>query len=236
MNDILPPEKDPLGTMMLDYLAGKRDAEVEVESTTLEMTTMRGEVMFREHRDMDAIERLALARCRGRVLDVGGGSGCHSLWLQQQGFTVDTLDISPGCLEVMRRRGVANPLAGSFFHYRADGYATILMLMNGIGICGSLDGLTTLLHQARVLLEPGGQLLTDSTDLAPLCRGALRRWHGGGYHGETEFVMRYGNIVSAPFPWLYIDFFTMQAIAEHCGFSCERLIAHDDGRYLMRLS
>ncbi len=220
---------------MLDYLHGVHDAEVEVESTTLEMSTMSGEVMFREHERMDELERQGLAICEGPVLDVGGGSGCHSLWLQRR-MEVDTLDISPGCIEVMRERGVRNPLYRNFFAHDDRRYNTILMLMNGVGICGNIEGLHRLLVQARTLLAPDGQIVADSTDLAPLCKGAPRRWHAGWYLGETEFIMKYGDIVSDPFPWLYIDFYTMQAMAEFNGLNCRRLVACADGRYLMRLT
>lgn len=222
--------------MLLDYLQGQRNVELEVESTTLEMSTMSGEVMFRDFAAMDKLEHQGLEACIGPVLDVGGGSGCHSLWLQERGLEVDTLDVSPGCVEVMRRRGVRQVMHENFFVYdRRNRYATILMLMNGVGICGTVDGLQYLLGQAQLLLAKGGQIIADSTDLARLCKGAQKRWHAGGYIGETEFTMHYRDIVSDPFSWLYIDFYTMQAVTEYHGMRCERLLACPDGRYLMRI-
>ena len=95
MRDIIhKAEKDPLGAMMLDYLNGRQDVFVEVDSTTLEMWTMRGETMFRSFTEMDDIERSALQLCEGKVLDVGAGAGCHSLYLQQKDLTYQTQIIS----------------------------------------------------------------------------------------------------------------------------------------------
>lgn len=230
-------KKDPLGAMLLAYLHGNREAAVEVDSTTLEMSTMRGEVMFREYGQMELLEHTALRLCRGDILDAGAGSGCHSLYLQSQGKEVDALDISPGCVEVMRQREVRNVLHQNFFSLRGKRYTTILMLMNGLGISGTLGGLNRLLRHAKTLLAEGGQLIADSTDLTPLFAGVKEYLQLDHYCGETEFVMRYGEIVSDPFPWLYVDFEILRMFAEHNSLSCEQLLTADDGvRYLVRMS
>lgn len=228
-------KKDPLGAMMLAYLHGDRDASVEVDSTTLEMSTMRGEVMFRDYEQMDLLEQKALQLCSGDILDVGAGSGCHSLYLQNRGKEVDALDISPGCVEVMRQRKVRHVLHQNLFALRGKQYTTILMLMNGLGICGSLGGLNRLLRHVKTLLTEGGQLIADSTDLTPLFAGVKDYLALRHYFGETEFVMKYGDIVSDPFPWLYVDFQTLRMFAEHNGLTCEQVLTADGDRYLVRI-
>lgn len=226
--------KDPLGAMMLDYLRGDADTAVEVESTTLEMPEMRGEVMFRDYSRMDGLEQRALALCEGRILDVGAGSGCHSLWLQQRHDEVEAVDISPGCVQVMRRRLVRNVRHRNLFGLKGRRYNTILMLMNGLGVCGSVEGLHLLLRHLKRLLARGGQVIADSTDLTSLFAGA-GGFSTSRYFGETEFVMRYKEIVSDPFPWLYIDFPQLRMMAEENGLRCEQLMTAAGGRYLLRI-
>lgn len=230
-------DADPLGAMMLAYLAGDKDAYLEVESTTLEMSTMTGKMMFRDFQQMDEIEKRALTLCRGKVLDVGAGSGSHSLYLQQQGFVVDAIDISPGAVEVMQRRGVTRVHHSDFYSIENGGYQTLLLLMNGLGLSGSLDGLSYMLSHAATLLAADGQLIADSTDLSRLYAEVAEEYCSEGqvYFGETEFVMRYGDIVSEPFPWLYVDFTALKTVAESCGFICEQLLVLEDDRYLVRL-
>ena len=223
--------------MLLDYLNGRRDACVHVESTTLEMTTMRGATMFRGYAEMDRVERLALHLCEGKTLDAGAGAGSHTLYLQGEGQDVDALDISPGCVEVMGRRKIENVLHGNFFSLTGRKYRTILMLMNGLGICGSLDGCNLFLQVVQTVLEEGGQVIADSTDLGPLCTEAgAAECAADSYFGETEFVMRYQDISSNPFSWLYIDLKTLQNLAGFNGLQCERLLSADSGRYLVRIS
>lgn len=230
-------DPDPLGAMMLAYLHGDHSACLEVESTTLEMATMTGEMMFRDFQEMDALERQALALSEGRILDVGAGSGSHSLYLQQQGLEVEAIDISPGAVEVMARRGVVHVRHTDLYSLSSGRYDTILLLMNGLGLCGNLAGLPEMLSHAAGLLADDGQILADSTDLSNLyveTAGELPP-DEGAYYGETQFVMRYREIVSSPFPWLYVDFATLQGVAGWCGLHCEQLIALAGDRYLARL-
>lgn len=227
---------DPIGAMMLDYLNGKHDSYVEVHSATLEMSIMDGQTMFRDFQEMDELEKLALSQCRGRILDVGAGSGCHSLYLQEQDQIVDALDISPGCIEVMKRRNVKNPVHQNFFSLKGKTYNTILMLMNGLGICGTLDGLNLFLQYLKTILAEGGRVLAESTDLALVnCSGEEFDISGDGYYGETEFIIKYKSVESEPFPWLYVDFDTLQTLVEFHSLRCEKIASERGGRYLVRI-
>ena len=151
--------------MLSDFCCGDSGAFLNIWSSTLEMSTMQGTTMLRGFERMNDVEKCALAACRGRILDVGAGAGCHSLVLQSRGLDVDAIDISPGCVEVMRRRGVEKSYHRNILDLRNSRYDTVLMLMNGIGISGSLDGLNLFIQHLDTLLAPSGQLLVDSTDL-----------------------------------------------------------------------
>lgn len=235
-NKITNRKKDPLGSMMLEYLGGKQDAYVEVESTTLEMWKMSGSVMFRTFKNMNRIERKALSLCQGKILDIGSGSGCHTLYLQKKNKTVDALDISPGCIDVMKKRKINNIIHDSLFSLKNKRYHTLLMLMNGLGICGSLDGLNLFLQFSKTILADNGQILVDSTDLSVLYEPETLSVSDGTFYGETEFIMIYKDIVGDPFEWLYIDFTTLQYYAGLHGFACEKIMADKTGKFLARLS
>ncbi len=226
--------KDPLGAMMLDHFAGRQDTFVEVDSTTLEMWTMKGKTMFRDNSAMDELELKALQLCRGRIVDVGAGSGCHSLYLQEKGERVDALDISPGCVQVMVKRGIQNVFHQSLFTLGGKKYDTLLMLMNGLGICGTLDGCNLFLQFIKTILAEGGQVIADSTDLRSLYDA--ERYSGEDrYYGETEFIMKYEDVTSDPFNWIYIDFDTLVSLATYNGLQCEQMAASPGGQFLARI-
>jgi SAM-dependent methyltransferase len=234
---ILDKEKDPLGAMLSDFCCGDSTAFLNVWSSTLEMSTMEGSTMLRGFERMNEVEKCALAACRGRILDVGAGAGCHSLILQSRGLDVDAIDISPGCVEVMRRRGVEKSYHRNILDLRSSRYDTVLMLMNGIGISGSLDGLNLFIQHLDTLLMPNGQLLADSTDLSGkfLKKGEAVYDKEGGYCGETDFVMIYKGMRSDPFSWLYVDFELLRTLCSFHGFQCDKLLETKESQFLARI-
>lgn len=234
---ILDKERDPLGIMLNDFYCGDSGAFLNVWSSTLEMTTMEGSTMLRGIENMNDVEKCALAACRGRILDVGAGAGCHSLILQARGLDVDAIDISPGCVEVMRRRGIKKSYHRSIHDLRNYRYDTVLMLMNGIGISGSLDGLNLFIQNLDTLLSPNGQLLADSTDLTDKFLSTDKAVYDdeGGYCGETDFVMIYKGLRSDPFSWLYVDFELLHTICSFHGFCCDKVIETQEQHFLARV-
>jgi len=229
--------KDPLGTMLLECQNGDAEAFLTVWSDSMEMEAMRGEYMLRSLVEMDALEKCALDNCRGKILDVGAGSGCHSLVLQDRGMDVEAVDISPGCVELMRTRGVRKVRHCNVFSPEMQRFDTVLMLMNGIGLCGNIDGLHDFLGKLDGLLRPGGQLIVDSTDLTgQFLEIGEQVYDEAGYCGETEFVMIYKGLRSDPFSWLYIDFPLLERICTEHGYRCEMIMPFENDRYLARIS
>ncbi|MFV0437924.1 MAG: class I SAM-dependent methyltransferase [Desulfopila sp.] len=229
--------KDPLGVMLRQYYEGDLAAFLTVWSDSMEMAPMYGKSMLRSLAEMDELEKCALANCRGRVLDVGAGSGCHSLVLQDRGLEVEAVDISPGCVALMRQRGVHRVRHANVFTVAGQRFDTVLMLMNGIGLCGSIGGLHDFLGKLDDLVKPGGQLIVDSTDLtAQFLAIGEQVYDDAGYCGETEFVMVYKGLRSDPFSWLYIDYPLLAGICKEHGYRCELVMSFAEGRYLARIS
>src|SRR5439155_545816 len=74
----------------------------------------------------------------GRVLDVGCGGGCVCLHLQERGQDVVGIDVSPGAIEVCRRRGVRDVrlLSIDDVDHSLGQFDTVVMLGNNIGLLG----------------------------------------------------------------------------------------------------
>ena len=230
-------ENDPIGQAIADYHARGSAARLRVLSPMLEEDEIPVSMLFRSLDEMSALEQEALRHARGRILDVGAGAGCHSLALQSMGKQITAIDISPLAVETMRERGVADVRQQDFF--ALDGqFDTILMLMNGIGIVGTLDRLPAFFMQLDHLLSPGGQLLCDSSDICYVFEdedGFIDFTGIVGYYGELTYRMQYKAVKGEPFPWLFIDPDTLRDHARACGFDVEVLAIGEHYDYLARI-
>lgn len=225
---------DVLGDALSDYYFNNAPGKLWVYDTIGERVEMDVAVYFRRWEDMPELEKIALKECGSKVLDIGAGAGSHSLELQKRGHDVTALDISPGAVDVMKARGVAQVIAGDIFMLEETGFDTLLLLMNGIGVVGNLDGLRSFLLYARTLLKPDGQLLFDSSDVAYLYEDVPMPVDR--YYGEIECRYGYKRRKSASFFWLYVDFQTLTGIAAEAGWKSELLFEDDNDQYLVRLT
>jgi SAM-dependent methyltransferase len=197
---------------------------------------------FRSPDDFPEVEQLALELCRGRVLDVGAGSGCHALALQDRGLEVTAIEIVPALVQILRDRGVRDARQATWMDLVAEPFDTVLMMMNGLGLAETLEGLHHFFRDARRLLRPKGQVLADSTDvrvrmdLEAARSGSLKR-SDGRYIGELHFQLEFEGRKGPPFGQLYVDPGTLKEIAGQEGWNCGIVRAPDQyGHYLARLT
>ena len=152
----LSTEKDPMGAAISDYFNHRRADRLRVFSSQFEEDEIPVKELFRNTQSMPILERTALQMATGRILDVGAGSGCHALALQEVGKDVCAIDISPLSVEVMKQRGVNDArLVNLFDETFTETFDSILMLMNGSGIIGKLSNMPGFFQRMKRLLRPG---------------------------------------------------------------------------------
>jgi len=140
----------------------------------------------------------------------------------------------------MQQRGVINIIQQDIFDLPgSQKFDTLLMLMNGIGMVGSIDRLPDFFNLARRLLRPGGQILVDSSDLRYLFMqddGSILINLNDKYYGEVEYRMSYNGRKGRRFPWLFIDDQLLAHYAKENGFTFERITEGDHYDYLAALT
>ena len=236
----LSAEKDPMGTAISDYLNHHKAGRLRVFSSQFEEDEIPVKELFRDVRSMPVLERTALQMATGRILDVGAGSGCHALALQEMGKEVCAIDISPLSVEVMKQRGIKDArLTNLFDETFPDPFDSILMLMNGSGIIGRLSNMPDFFRRMKLILRPGGCILMDSSDLRYLFEeedGSILIDLAGDYYGEIDFQMQYKDVKGDVFDWLYVDFQTLSLDASECGFKAELVKEGKHYDYLAKLT
>lgn len=230
--------KDIFGRALLDYQEGKKGGLFRVHCSIAELDEVPVAYFFRQLKKMPDIEKSALDLCRGKILDVGAAAGCHSIVLKENGMDVLPVDLSPGAVEVMHRRGLQQAQLIDFFDIRDTDFDTLLLLMNGAGVCGSLDGLGSFFRKADQLLAPGGQILLDSSDLIYMFEdedGSVRIDLNNNYYGEVQYRFEYEGESDEPFRWLFVAYDLLEESAAAHGFSCELVLEGGHYDYLARL-
>ena len=226
MNDIL-------GQAINDFYLKRSPSKLWIHNKYGLKEEMPVKIYFRDVKEMPDLELVALENCTGKVLDIGAGAGSHALVLQKKGIDVTALEVSPKAAEVMTLRGVKSIVEEDIFKFEEGRFDTLLLLMNGIGLTGTLAGLRMFLGHVKKLLNQDGQLIFDSSDVAYLYEGNLP--DGENYYGEIMYQYEYKKQKTDWFTWLYIDRHKLEQIANEEGWKMEILFEDEYDQYLAKL-
>jgi SAM-dependent methyltransferase len=232
--------KDLFGKAILDYQTKNSPEDLITETSISEADEMSVAYLFRSFAEMPQLEQKALLLATGKVLDVGCGAGSHALYLQEKGFDVTAIDISANAIKTCELRGLKKAKVHDIMQLEGDQYDTILLLMNGAGMCGRLKNISNFLQKLKTLLTDTGQVLVDSSDIIYM----FDEDEEGGkwiptdvdYYGEVVFDITYKGEKENAFDWMYIDYNTLQNAAVANGFQCEVVLEGEHFDYLAKLS
>jgi SAM-dependent methyltransferase len=201
----LVDEEDAFGRLLLDYLqerAGEPVLEFDDGSTG---QAMGAQWFFAEPEQWPDAERTVFGHVRGRVLDIGAGAGRHSLEAQRQGLDVVAIDVSPGAVEVCRRRGVEDvrllPLAA--VDESLGVFDTVLMMCGNFGLVGNAEAAALTLRRLHTMTSAQGRIVLDSVDPyrdadAEEIAYQARNREAGRMPGQVTMRIRYGERAT---PW-----------------------------------
>lgn len=233
--------KDLFGKAILDFQTNNAPENLITETSISEEDEMSVAYLFRDFKQMPKLEQKALELAKGKTLDVGCGAGSHSLYLQnKRNLDVTAIDISKNAIEACRLRGLTSAKVTNILDLDSnEKFDTILLLMNGTGIFGTLKETAKYLQKLKSLLLPNGQILIDSSDIIYMFdedEDGAYVIPADGYYGELEFSLSYKGEKEDSFPWLYLDYNTLQNAAFANGLQCKLILEGEHYDYLAKLS
>ena len=137
------------GISMLDYYNGDTTAQIIIRRDDGFETLLPINIFFRPQSEFLPGEAIALKHCYGHVLDIGAGSGYHSLVLQSKGLKVTAIDICSQAVDIMKKRGVQIAYCIDIMQFIEGQFDTLLMLGHGIGMVENIKGLKNFLIHAH---------------------------------------------------------------------------------------
>jgi SAM-dependent methyltransferase len=232
--------KDLFGKAILDYQTNTSPENMITSTSISDDDEMEVAYLFRSFTEMPTLEQKALQLTKGRTLEVGCGAGSHGLYLQnKRNIDVHSIDISENAIAACTLRGLKNTQVIDVLNIENEKYDTILLLMNGTGIFETLERTPIYLQKLKSLLNPNGQILIDSSDIIYM----FDEDEDGGkwipsdtYYGELTFTVQYKNETETSFPWLYMDYNTLQNAAIANGLQCQLVLEGDHFDFLAQLT
>jgi len=204
-------EKDIIGNALLDYLNGNQNAELILHShmkiNNKYIVNGKDKIQvagfYNEINNLMEVDKQILNQCYGKVLDIGAGAGSHSLILMNKGIDVYSLDISPGAVEVMKRRGLKKVYCNDIKEFKITQFDTLIFVGNNHGLFGSIDKLGQFFLNITDLLKPNGQILIASPYIKipinnhaiPFCTQYM----------ELNMKLEYMEAIGKPFKWFMVE-------------------------------
>ncbi len=236
MAGALAEERDAYGAMLLAGLGGDPVVEiVERDDGLIDASSFGTAIYLASFRRWPAHHRRAMRYVRGRVLDVGCGGGRVALHLQERGQEVVAIDVSPGAVDVCRRRGVRDARLLSID--KVDGslgrFDTIVMLGNNFGLFANASKAKRLLRRFHRLTSARGRIVAETRDVHHTDDPVHLTYHErnrrrGRMAGQIRIRVRYRERATPWFDYLMVSEAELADLLEAAGWSIGRILESDD--------
>ena len=228
--------EDGYGRMLLDALDGKEPVEiVERDDGFINASVMGPGLYLAPFRRWPAHHRGAMRFVRGRVLDVGCGAGRVCLHVQERGGEAVGIDVSPGAIEVCRRRGVvdARLMPAEEIDDSLGRFDTVVFFGNNIGLLADAEQGPALLRRLHEITTDRGRIVGESRDVTRsqdplhLAYQAENR-RRGRLPGQLTIRVRYRDAATPWFDYLMVSPTELERLVDGTGWRLARTIDSDD--------
>jgi SAM-dependent methyltransferase len=226
---------DAYGHEIYDAFLGKEVLEIVEREDGWIAASHTPQTYFAPFEEWPSIEQEAMGYVRGRALDIGCGAGRNCLYLQEQGFDVLGIDLSPLAVEVCKQRGVKNVLNLSITQVsrKLGQFDTILMMGNNFGLFGNARRAKWLLRRFYGMMSSEGWIIAVSNDPYTAEDPAHLAYHAynrkrGRMSGQLRLRIRYHQYTGPWFDYLIVSQDEMKYILSGTGWKAAKFLTLPD--------
>lgn len=234
----LKEDQDAFGHMLWAHYRGEKVFEI-IERDDGYVDATDPSKYFSGYEDWPMIQKKAIEFVKGRVLDVGCGAGRHSIYLQNKGFDVLGIDVSPLAIKICELRGLKNAkvMAVEVLNFKPNSFDTIIMLGNNFGLFGDFKKAQRLLKRFHKVTSRDALIIAETRDPYKTDNPAHLRYHErnrrrGRMGGQIRMRHRFRQYVGKWFDYLFVSKEEMKEILEGTGWTAEIFIEPEDSQYI----
>jgi SAM-dependent methyltransferase len=236
---IMNPEEDAYGQEIYAYHNGERSFEViERDDGYIDLGWSFGDY-FSSYVEWSPHEQKSMEHVKGRVLDIGCGAGRHSLYLQERGFDVLGIDISPLAIKICKLRGVkkAEVMSIDDLDFQPNSFDTIIMMGNNFGLFGNYKKEKRLLKRFHKMTSNNALIIADTNDPYKTSNPAHLKYQEqnrkkGRMSGRLKLRVRFKQYVGKWFEYLLASKEEMEKILKGTGWKVKEYIDSENSRYI----
>lgn len=235
----MPPEEDAYGQEMWAYYNGERSFEIIERDDGYIDIGPETSVYFSSYEDWSPHEKKAMEFVKGRVLDIGCGAGRHSLYLQEKGFNVLGIDISPLAIKVCKLRGLrkAEVMAIEDLKFKPESFDTIIMMGNNFGLFGCFKKARRLLKRFHKMTSKNALIIAETRDPYKTKNPAHLEYHEfnrkrGRMSGQLRIRIRFRRYATRWFDYLMVSKDEMNEILKGTGWRVKEFIDSGGPSYI----
>lgn len=235
----LKPEEDAYGQLIYAYYSGNEVYEIAERDDGYISASPLPKVYFSSYDEWPPNEKKAMEYIKGRVLDIGCGAGRHSLYLQEKGFDVLGIDISPLAIKVCQLRGLKKAEVMSFdeVYFKPDSFDAVIMMGNNFGLFGSFKKAKRLLRRLHKMTSSNALVIAETQapykteNPAHLEYQKLNRKRGR-MDGQVRLRVRFGKFATPWFDYLMVSKEEMSEILKGTGWKVKEFLDSEGPQYI----
>ncbi|MCW3981626.1 MAG: class I SAM-dependent methyltransferase [Candidatus Bathyarchaeota archaeon] len=234
----MKPEEDAFGQKLWAAYSGEEVYEVaERDDGYIDAMDIKG--YFAPYEAWSPAEQKVMECVKGRILDVGCGAGRHSLYLQEKGFDVLGIDISPLAVKICKLRGLKKVEEVSL---EAVGqpqglFDTIIMMGNNFGLFGGFEKARSLLRELHAITSKEALIIASTRDPYKTDNPAHLAYHKlnmsrGRMGGQVRIRSRFRSYTGRWFDYLMVSKEEMGQILHGLGWRIGSFIDSEAASYI----